>query len=168
MKHLKYLIYLFKHKWFVLLAGLRVGGIPFWRLLVHDYTKFSKAEWSPYVDRFFRGNSGKEDKTYDPDSFKEAWKHHWQNNPHHWEYWVNHLGARSIYDNTHTQFEEAQIMPVTYVREMVADWIGAGRAITGKWGIEGWYNNTKGKQNLHYLTRQLVEDILKEVNYGVK
>lgn len=156
MKHLKYFVYICKHKWFVLLAGLRVGGIPFWRLLIHDYTKFSKAEWAPYVERFFNGNSGKEDKTYDPDSFKEAWKHHWQNNPHHWEYWAKFDGQLAV------------PMPVAYIREMVADWIGAGRAITGKWGIEDWYNKTKDKQNLHYLTRELVENALKEVNYGVR
>lgn len=158
VKHVKYFIYICRHKWFVLLAGLRVGGIPFWRLLIHDYTKFSRAEWGPYVERFFSGNAGKEDKTYDPNSFKKAWQHHWENNPHHWEYWVNKLHGD----------DEPIPMPVVCVREMVADWIGAGRAITGKWGISEWYAKTKDKQNLHYLTRQLVEDILLEVKYGIK
>lgn len=157
MKHVKYFIYICKHKWFVFLAGLRVGGIPLWRLIIHDYSKFSKAEWGPYVNRFFSGNAGVEDKELDPLEFKEAWRHHWQNNPHHWEYWVNnHFG-----DNG-----EPEVMPVKFAREMVADWLGAGRAITGSWDLTGWYNKTKDKQKLHPLTRKYVEDLLDKMNYG--
>jgi hypothetical protein len=30
-------------------------------------------------------------------------------------------------------------MPEKFVREMVADWMGAGRAITGRWDVNDWY-----------------------------
>lgn len=33
-----------KHKWFVLLAGLEVG-VPLWRLIIHDWSKFTPAEF---------------------------------------------------------------------------------------------------------------------------
>ena len=44
--HLRYLGYVLRHKWFVLVAGLKVGA-PLWRLLIHDWSKFTAAEWGP-------------------------------------------------------------------------------------------------------------------------
>lgn len=131
-KHIKYLNYVLRHKWFVFRAGLKTGA-PLWRLIIHDYSKFSRAEWTPYVNRFFSGNAGKEDKSQDPDEFHRAWTHHWHNNPHHWEYWLKADGT-------------PMDMPHHFVLEMVADWMGAGRAITGKWDIMEWYQKNKDRQ----------------------
>ena len=36
-------------------------------------------------------------------------------------------------------------MPEKYAREMVADWAGAGRAITGKWETLEWYEKNQEK-----------------------
>lgn len=55
--HLRYLRYVLLHKWYVLRAGIVVGGwsLPWlWRLLVHDLSKFSRAEWTPYVVNFYK------------------------------------------------------------------------------------------------------------------
>ena len=41
-----------RHKWFVLLAGLKTK-VPLWRLLVHDWTKFFPAELPHYQRQFF-------------------------------------------------------------------------------------------------------------------
>src|SRR6266496_5313545 len=119
-KHLRYLRYVILHKWYVFRAGRKLGGIPFWRLIIHDYSKFSKAEWTPYVNKFF--NKGF--KPSDPDEFSRAWNHHLHNNPHHWEFWIN-PATNKVLD-----------MPTYFVREMVADWLGAGRGITGSWRSE--------------------------------
>lgn len=51
-------------------------------------------------------------------------------------------------------------MPERYVREMVADWYGAGRAITGRWDAPGWYWENKEKMKLHPATRSFVEVLL--------
>lgn len=51
-------------------------------------------------------------------------------------------------------------MPRIYVYEMVADWMGAGRAITGKWDCAAWYKKNRDKIQLHPDTRKLVEQIL--------
>lgn len=51
-------------------------------------------------------------------------------------------------------------MPEKYVREMVADWIGAGRAITGKYEAHSWYQQNKEKIQLHPQTKDLAEKIL--------
>jgi hypothetical protein len=146
MRHARYLRYVLRHKWFVLVAGLRTGA-PIWRLVIHDWTKFTPAEWTPYVNRFFSGSAGKEDKSADPDEFHRAWTHHWHRNAHHWEHWLRADG-------------EPMEMPEALVREMVADWMGAGRAITGRWEVCEWYAQTKAKQRIHPRTRVLVEWLL--------
>lgn len=50
--HLKYLSYVLRHKWFVLVAGLKTGA-PLWRLLIHDWSKFLPCEWGPYTRTFY-------------------------------------------------------------------------------------------------------------------
>ena len=85
--HIAYFVYIAKHKYYVLEGGLRLGGIPLWRLLVHDSSKFSREEWTPYVHQFYNTDGTKRnvrDATgaYDPsvqsEAFKEAWAHHWR------------------------------------------------------------------------------------------
>jgi hypothetical protein len=56
-------------------------------------------------------------------------------------------------------------MPERYVREMLADWDGAGRAITGKSDPGGWYDRNRNKMILHENTRYLVARLLC-VHYG--
>lgn len=53
-------------------------------------------------------------------------------------------------------------MPMKYVREMVADWVGAGRAM-GKNDAKGWYQNNKKDMTLHHDTRLHVEDLLENL-----
>lgn len=53
-------------------------------------------------------------------------------------------------------------MPEKYVREMVADWYGAGRAISGNWEAYKWYRENRSKIQLHPATRVLVEKHLEE------
>lgn len=148
-KHIKYLNYVLRHKWFVFRAGLKTGA-PLWRLIIHDYSKFSRAEWTPYVESFYSGRPREETK----ELFQQGWLHHLHNNPHHWLHWV-----LMNEDGFCTAFE----MPESLVREMVADWMGAGRAITGNWDIKEWFGNNYGKMLLHYKTRELVHTIVTDV-----
>ena len=143
--HLRYLSYLLRHKWYVLCAGLPLG-VPLWRLLIHDWTKFTPAEWGPYVRRFYPGRG----QDADPTEFQRAWKHHWTHNPHHHEYWSAGGDDRSLL-----------AMPETYVREMIADWIGAGHA-QGKTDTAAWYAQHGERMRLHPDTRALVERLLSE------
>jgi len=52
-------------------------------------------------------------------------------------------------------------MPTKYISEMVADWMGAGRAITGRWECQEWYEANKDKMILNYQTRIYVESLLR-------
>ena len=168
LRHLKYLRVVLTHKLYVYRAGVRLG-VPRCRLIIHDASKFSRAEWTPYVNRFISGRGGTEDKDADTAAFKLAWRHHWQNNPHHWEYW------RSTSDDpapgrgwpVGPSINGSLEMPETYVREMVADWIAASKAYTGSEDIRPWYEKTKDRQVMHPRTRSLVEELIREEYDGI-
>lgn len=55
---------------------------------------------------------------------------------------------------------ECLAMPYGYLREMIADWMGAGRAITGKWEVGEWYKKNRNNILLHPDSRILVEGLL--------
>ena len=165
MKHLRYLRYLLRHKWFVFVAGSRLN-VPLWRLVIHDWSKFLPCEWFPYVEYFY-GEKARLQKE-EPDDFRfwtaaqkyytnfdRAWLHHQHCNPHHWQHWVlrEDTGATKLLT-----------IPEHFMREMVADWAGAGRAITGKWEVRGWYQKNRDKIQLSEMVRPMVEHLL-EVHY---
>ena len=141
---MKLIFIILKHKWFVLVAGMRVGGIPLWRLLVHDWSKLSPSEFFTYRKRYVLNNCPDEE-------WDRAWLHHVHQDPHHWQHWI--LDDKVLY------------MPETYVREMVADFLGAGRSYTGSWDIQPWINSESHKFRLHprslvYLAKVLDEQML--------
>jgi len=142
--HLRYASYVARHKLFVFLAGLRTDA-PLWRLAIHDWSKMLPAEWGPYVREFYapeRAVSGE---------FDRAWLHHQHHNPHHWQSWILREDDGDV---------RALEMPEGLAREMVADWMGAGRAITGRWEVATWYDENRHRQQLHPATRALVDHII--------
>lgn len=164
MKHLKYLNYLICHKWFVLLAGLKFKA-PLWRLIIHDWSKFLPSEWFAYANYFY-GNHPKFSELPPPlksiwpankceeywkNKFDFSWNLHEKRNKHHWQFWI------LIEDSGNIKPLE---IPEKYLREMAADWAGAGRAITGKWEVWDYYQKVKDKTLLHPKTRQRFEELL--------
>jgi hypothetical protein len=152
-KHLRYLSYVIRHKTFVLLAGLATRA-PLWRLIIHDYSKFLPSEWFPYVHSFYGNWKWRDRPETVARAFDIAWNHHQKRNKHHWQYWV------LINDSDDPKLRPLR-MPEDYIREMVADWMGAGRAITGKWGgVSDWYAKNRDKIILHENTRAKVESLI--------
>ena len=148
MKHLKYLRYLARHKWFVLVACFRRG--LYWQGIIHDWSKFLLSEWLPYA-QFFYGNRFVSENAKDLRriSFDRAWLEHQHRSPHHWQHWVLRNDDGSTV---------ALNMPRRYLLEMLCDWEGAGRAITGKiGGTPSWYAKNRHKMLLHPATRAIVE-----------
>jgi len=129
-----------KHKWFVLLAGLKIGA-PLWRLLTHDLSKFGWNEYIHYQKQFFGEGSPK---------FNTAWVHHQNSNDHHWEYWIPRTG--------HDRGDSLDNVPIPMssgaIREMLADWVGASRAYTGAWPKEDnwpWLDRVFDEKIAHRL-----------------
>lgn len=195
----KYFKYVVRHKWYVLLAGLRVNA-PLHRLIIHDWSKFMPSEFIPYT-RYFYGvwptqaqqeysrkvdEDKKKSKTgyYFPTTdlydayilgkkkynkeeieaaFDKAWLLHQRRNKHHWQYWL------LIEDSGDTRniggmgyFKQVKMIPIPegYLREMAADWAGAGRAITGKWEVKIWYLKNQEKIVLDHITRKRLHQLI--------
>lgn len=145
-KHLKYLSYVLRHKWYVFIECAKVGLV--WRGLVHDLSKFRWGEWKPYVWSFNGPWPYNERPQWLVDAYDTAWLKHQHRNPHHWQYWI------LVMDD-----EEDKILPMPYVyrREMIADWRGAGRAQGHGNDVLAWYAKNRGKIRMHEETRYLVE-----------
>ena len=156
---IKYFWHVLRHKYFVLLEARRLG-IPFLGI-IHDMSKFRPSEFLPYA-RYFHGSYPDFDDVknivpYDiltkedvGHQFDYAWLHHQKCNKHHWQYWV-------LWQDS----DEDKILPMPekYVREMLADWRGAGRAY-GNPDTKAWYIAHRAKMLLHPATRHFVENEL--------
>lgn len=203
-RNLSYLMYLMRHKWFVLLAGRQLG-LSWWACLVHDASKFLPSEWRPYAETFYAPDGSKQ--YVEAFSFNAAWLAHQHKNKHHWQHYLlrqdNPELTYLIQDDGdfegNTRIHEAVSgaeahipdsdmrcrnavsdmmirrlvrhanqaagvitikMPERYVVEMVADWMGAGRAITGRWEVAEWYEREKQNIVLHPATRTRVEQLI--------
>lgn len=162
-QHLQYLWYVIRHKWYVFVECCKLG-IPL-RGIVHDWSKFLPDEWIPYA-YYFYGDKAKQNREWFAltakygvfeaapygehyeDKFNIAWNHHQHRNDHHWQYWILNQddGGECL-------------MPMTHAarREMLADWRGAGRAITGKDNTPEWYIKNMKNIQLRDETRAWVE-----------
>jgi len=159
MKHLKYLGYVLRHRWFVFVECVRLG--VFWRGLTHDLSKFLPDEWFPYATYFYEEDFGCRDKVMCDRArrkkhFDVAWLKHQRRNPHHWEYWRAWEG------------EDSSLllrMPNKYIREMLADWRGAGRA-QGHPNITEWYAKNRGKIKLHPRSKEQLHALMMPEELG--
>lgn len=175
--YLKYLWYVIRHKWFVFLECCKLG-IP-WLGFVHDLSKLFLGEFISYA-RYFYGDYPKATiawrqclsytgptKERVALAFDMAWLFHQKRNRHHWQYWIfrednpepKAWAEWIILANVNTCFHVFP-MPDRYCREMLADWRGAGIAITGKDNTQEWYKENKDRVLLHRTTRNWIEEQL--------
>jgi hypothetical protein len=151
MIYLRHFLSVIAHKYYVAIACRRVGGVPFRRWLTHDLSKFSRAEFGPYA-RKFQGH--RKDTAAE---FSRAWRHHYAINDHHWNHW-------RFYDDQKMDYTYYP-MPDHCLREMIADWMGAGRLYKGSWDISPWLKSNFVAMPLHPETRAKVEKILLSMGY---
>jgi hypothetical protein len=150
-KHIKYGKYIIRHKWYVFIECCK-EGIPI-RGLFHDMSKFLPSEWFPYANYFYnKPKSNIETGYYKPadtgdKKFDFAWLLHQKRNRHHWQWWLlpeDNGGVKTLR------------MPAKIVKEMLADWKGAGKA-QGKPDTAKWYLENKHKMKLHPDTEFWIE-----------
>lgn len=154
MIYLNYLWYMIKHKWFVFIECCKVGLV--WQGLVHDISKFRPDELFPYARHFGKYKNRRDSTGYykptdtgDPD-FDFAWFLHQKRNPHHWQYWA-------FPDETGLKVLD---MPEKYIKEMICDWKGAGKAQNSKTSCQDWYIKNNSKMQLSDKTRKCIEQKL--------
>ena len=160
----KYFKYIIEHKKNVFVEGRKLG-LPIWRLLVHDMSKFSKAEFKPYAHRFF--GSANYLKTHDvEEEFKFAWHHHKLNNSHHWGYHRVNGSFEPKGDPNGKFLDYYRKMPYLDAVEMIADWNAMSVKFLAKgsdkfidpiqYSTHIWWDANKYSINLHVTTKKLV------------
>lgn len=156
--HINYFKGLLRHKYWVFIYALKLN-VPLRLALFHDISKFFPVEWFPYVNNFYnkdgtkkkvRDKTGAYDTNKQSNEFKLAWIHH-QRNKHHWQAWCN-IGDGGIVTPVD--------IPEIYIREMIADWCGAGMSYSGEATPKEWYWANKDSLILTEKTRKRIEEIL--------
>jgi len=111
----------------------------YFHAITHDLSKFSPQEFIPYANYFYMSKDKYKDK------FDKAWEHHYKNNPHHWDHWLDDKGV-------------PQKMDSKYLNQMIADW----EAMSLKFGgfAQEYYLNNYNNIKLDYDTRLLLEMML--------
>lgn len=116
-------------------------------LELHDKSKWTKREFPFYANRF-HGN-----KIHNRE-FISALNHHYANNMHHPEYWIQGTGYAP--------------MPRKYVLEMIADWHAASFQYTGSDNIQGWLDTKLDTRKFHPASLDLLRRELREIGYDLR
>ena len=157
---------LIKHKYWVFVYCLKLK-VPLRLAIFHDMSKFSIKEFFPYVNNFYnkdgtkrniRDKTGAYDTNKQSQEFKLAWINH-QRNKHHWQAWVN-IGDKGIISPVD--------IPEKYIREMIADWCGAGKSYRGKATPVKWYRANKQNIVMSDRSMKILEDIFLENSSWIK
>lgn len=138
-KYIQHFLHIIKHKYHVLVTGLRIGGIPIWRLIVHDWTKFLPIEFMGSAKNY----TGSGSPTSPDLAYGYGWLNHENKWKHHVGYWIPRSGPFR---------NEPLPMPPTYIREMVADMMSASWDYTGSTDMTKWLNsnfNNMIRPNIH-------------------
>ncbi len=145
---LKYLSYVVRHKWYVMVGCFKCGLI--WRGLVHDLSKFRPSEFFPYARHFYGPDSHHKDGSHaakggdtGDEAFDFAWLLHQKRNRHHWQWWILPEDEGGV-----------KVLPMRepHLTEMICDWKGAGRAQGHGDDVVPWYRKNRPKMQLHLLT----------------
>lgn len=116
-------------------------------MIIHDWTKLLPNEWFARVNY----HSGDKSNVFIKTAYDRARDFHRRWNPHHLDYWLDQEG-------------NPKRIPSKYIREMVADWIAAGR-VAGETDWKEWYDKYKFNLKLERLTRVELEIIIAWYKY---
>ena len=106
----------------------------------HDESKYGEKEFDAYRKEFYPINPS--EKENNKEAFDKAWKHHYTNNLHHWDWW----------------YESGNIdnMPFVHVIEMICDWEAMGYQFGNT--SKQWYEQNKDKIYLGEKQRRFAEE----------
>jgi hypothetical protein len=162
MIYWRYLWSLLRHKWYFLKSS-RLLCVPFWRAILHDWSKFTPSEFGRYARWHFRGKENRLE-------WAAAWHHHQRLNAHHHEFYLLAWYGEDadFYDGIGEEVSDFVVvlpMPELHVREMIADLMAAGRVYAGTWDIALWFNENGPKMRLHSETADRIVDVMHELGY---
>lgn len=141
----------------------RAIGVPDEQLNCHDDSKWGRNEFPYYATNFIQDDMSPLSEEEVKDGFAVAWMHHIHHNQHHWQHWLFPDG----YSPRGSTVEDGAIfMPGNYVREMVADWMGASKTYTGSWDMTEWLGNNLDKIKIHSRSREILHSVLSGLGYS--
>lgn len=114
---------------------------------MHDKSKYSPDEFSQYADHWFgkieNGKRVKKDE-HSPE-YDSAWKHHYENNPHHEEYWG-----------------KDKDMPYSCILEMICDWWSFSFKKGDLYEIISFWHDKRGEKSVYMSekTMKTIDNIL--------
>lgn len=108
----------------------------------HDSSKTQPEEFEAYRKYFYPVSD--EEKENSKEEFDKAWKHHYTNNLHHWNWWYESGNINS--------------MSLPFVIEMICDWMAMGYQFNNT--AKDWYYKNKNNIHLGELQEKFVEDFL--------
>ena len=155
---LDYFKYVIEHKKNVFKTAWERG--LYMHAITHDINKFNPKEFMPYANWFFGYHGVKLEKDYNKEqlnnnmsclsrnyleckkNFNKAWKHHYTNNLHHWQHWLD-------------ENDKPTNILYKHIQEMIADW----EAMAIKFGdtAQNYYLSNYNKIKLTDSTRMTVE-----------
>ena len=117
-------------------------GALYVRVIKHDDSKYLKEEFDGYRQYFYPCSGEEKNEKL----FNDAWKHHYKNNDHHPEYWVDEVTG------------DIKDMPVECIAEMLLDW----EAMSMKFGGNTYDYYMKEKDNKPFSenTKKVIEDLI--------
>ena len=104
-------------------AYINVKNSVSMQVRTHDISKYSENEFEAYRKNFYPVNE--KEKEENLQDFEKAWKHHYENNMHHWNWWAKN---------------DINGMPLIFIVEMCCDWIAMSMQFPTKNALE-WYND---------------------------
>ena len=129
-----------------------------WQGIVHDLSKFSRAEFVPAA-KYYQGNRSPIEAEKEDVGYSDSWLHHKAHNKHHWEYWCDY--------NNDTGEVFPHPIPMKYIVEMICDWIGAGKVYSKeKWTQAeplNYYNKVRRGRHFEPNTEQMIIHFLKVI-----
>lgn len=155
MEYLSFIWLFLRFKFHLITAGLRLK-VPFYTLLINDFSKLSKKQFGPYARKLYKQNDY--DNYYTQTEINaeyiEAQRIHYTTEQHHWDYYVDESG-------------EAREMPENCTREMLAGFWAACKTQNGHWNISDWLSENLHKMQLHPNTREYLYKLLREFGYEI-
>lgn len=116
------------------------------RVMKHDDSKFSEAEFVPYIQKFYAWEDMDKTQEQVSEEFDKAWMHHVKYNDHHPEHWIqwSELEKRNIF----MAMDDAALV------EMLIDWIAMSMA-RNQSVHEWWTANENGRKEKEKLMDQI-------------
>ena len=111
----------------------------------HDMSKYYDPEWEAYRRYFYPVND--DEKKAAENDFNIAWKHHYENNHHHWDYWYHSNSVNK--------------MTFSNVIEECCDWIAMSMAFPGT-ALEFYKKKCVFSDDIKLgdLQKQITEEVL--------